>query len=55
MPFAKSARVEFEVGDRPQSVYCQVDWHRYPDQPLAETDLQAARRALCRLAGVTSP
>jgi hypothetical protein len=43
MPFAKSARVEFEVGDRPQAVYCQVDWHRYPDQPLREKRRFCAR------------
>jgi len=43
MPFAKSARVEFEVGERPQSVFCQVDWHRYPDQPLPEKRRFCAR------------
>lgn len=43
MPFAKSARVEFEVGDRPQTVFCQVDWHHYPDQELKEKRRFCAR------------
>lgn len=43
MPFAKSARVEFEAGERPQTVYCQVDWHSYPDQPLREARRFCAR------------
>lgn len=37
MPFAKSARVEFEAGKSDQGVYCQVDWHQYPDQQLQES------------------
>ncbi len=36
MPFAKSARIEFETGAESDHVYLQVDWHRYLDQPLAE-------------------
>jgi len=37
MPFAKNARIEFEVsGERDMSIYLQVDWHRYPDQELKE-------------------
>ena len=36
MPFAKSARVEFEAGDLDESVYCQVDWHQYPGAELKE-------------------
>ena len=43
MPFAKSARVEFEAGDRDQPLYCMVDWHRYPDQELTEKRRFCAR------------
>jgi hypothetical protein len=43
MPFAKSARLEFAVGDRPQPIYCMVDWHRYPGQELAEKRRFCAR------------
>jgi hypothetical protein len=43
MPFAKSARVEFEAGSRPAGVYCQVDWHSYPGQELTEPRRFCAR------------
>jgi hypothetical protein len=43
MPFAKSARVEFEAGASPQTVFCQVDWHRFPDQELREKRRFCAR------------
>jgi hypothetical protein len=43
MPFAKSARVEFEAGERAQSVYCQLDWHQYPGQELREKKRFCAR------------
>lgn len=36
MPFAKSARVEFESGPEGNQVYLMVDWHRYPEQQLTE-------------------
>ena len=36
MPFARAARVEFEAGPEENRVFLQVDWHRYPDQELAE-------------------
>jgi hypothetical protein len=36
MPFARSARLEFESGERAHGIYCMVDWHEYPDQPLEE-------------------
>jgi len=43
MPFAKSARLEFETGDDPSNIYCQVDWHSYPAQTLRETKRFCAR------------
>jgi hypothetical protein len=36
MPFARSARIEFESGPTRQWVYLMVDWHRYPGQTLTE-------------------
>ena len=30
MPFASSARIELEAGEREHGVSMQVDWHRYP-------------------------
>lgn len=36
MPFARSARIEFETGPDAQVLYCQADWHRYPDAALEE-------------------
>ncbi len=35
MPFAESARVEFEAGEE-EYVYLMVDWQRYPDQQIDE-------------------
>jgi hypothetical protein len=43
MPFAQSARVEFEGGDRAHGVYLMVDWHRYPDQRMEEPRRFCAR------------
>jgi hypothetical protein len=43
MPFAKSARIEFETGGESNHIYLQVDWHRYPEQELRED-----RRFCCR-------
>lgn len=43
MPFAKSARVEFEAGPTDQGLYCQIDWHQYPDEPLREPRRFCAR------------
>ena len=43
MPFAKSARIEFETGDSSDVVYLQVDWHRYPSQDMAEPKRFCAR------------
>jgi hypothetical protein len=36
MPFARSARIEFEAGGESNQVYLQVDWHRYPGAELKE-------------------
>jgi len=36
MPFARSARIEFECGDTPRPVYLMVDWHRYPGREMTE-------------------
>ena len=36
MPFARSARIEFEGGPVRQWIYLIVDWHRYPDQTMSE-------------------
>jgi len=36
MPFARSARIEFQTGEEATQVYLQVDWHRYPGQELRE-------------------
>lgn len=43
MPFAKSARIEFETADQPLPFYLMVDWHRYPDHQLAEPKRFCAR------------
>ena len=34
MPFARSARIEFEAGPADGYIFLQVDWHRYPGQTL---------------------
>jgi hypothetical protein len=36
MPFAESARIEIEAGERGLPIYLMVDWHRYPDQVMTE-------------------
>lgn len=36
MPFAKSARIEFECGVAQNQVYLQCNWHRYPKATLRE-------------------
>lgn len=36
MPFAKSARIEFDAGIAQNQVYLQCNWHRYPDAELVE-------------------
>ena len=41
MPFAKSARIEFESGEKDHRIYLQVDWHRYPGAEMKE------RRRFC--------
>lgn len=43
MPFAKSARIEFETGPEAGHVYLQVDWHRYPGRQLDEPRRFCAR------------
>ena len=43
MPFAKSARVEFESGDESQVVYTMVDWEEYPGQEMKEKRRFCAR------------
>lgn len=43
MPFAKSARIEFETTDRPIALYLIIDWHRYPDAELTEPRRFCAR------------
>jgi hypothetical protein len=43
MPFAKSARVEFEAGDESQIVFCMVDWEEFPDQQMEEKRRFCAR------------
>ena len=43
MPFAKSARVEFETGPEESGIYLMADWHRYPDQPFEEPRRFCAR------------
>lgn len=43
MPFAKSARVEFEAGPKEQGIYCQVDWQSYPEQEFKEKRRFCAR------------
>lgn len=43
MPFAESARVEFEGGERPHRIYLMADWHRYPEERLAEPRRFCAR------------
>ena len=36
MPFAQSARIEIEAGEKGSHIYLMVDWHRYPEQAMAE-------------------
>lgn len=43
MPFAKSARVEFESGDEQQVVFCMVDWQEFPEQEMKEKRRFCAR------------
>lgn len=43
MPFAKSARVEFEAGDRSEVVYCMVNWQHFPNQKMKENRRFCAR------------
>lgn len=43
MPFAQSARIEFETGDEGNQFYLMVDWHRYPDCELEEPRRFCAR------------
>lgn len=43
MPFARSARIEFETGEQRTPVYLMVDWHRYPDQSMTEPRRFCAR------------
>jgi len=43
MPFAESARIEFEAGEQDHPVYLFVDWHRYPGQTLTEKRRFCAR------------
>ena len=43
MPFAKSARIEFETGGESNHIYLQVDWHRFPEEEMKEK-----RRFCCR-------
>lgn len=43
MPFAKEARLEIESDTVNTAVYCQIDWHRYPGQPLTEPRRFCAR------------
>ena len=43
MPFAKSAQVEFEGGNRSYPIFLMVDWHRYPGQTLEEPKRFCAR------------
>ena len=43
MPFAHSARIEFEAGDEPNHAFTQVDWHRYPGQHMMESRRFCAR------------
>ena len=43
MPFARSARIEFEAGEQGMCIFLQVDWHAYPDQELTEPRRFCAR------------
>jgi hypothetical protein len=43
MPFAQSARFEFEAGPDPGHIYLQVDWHRYPGHTLTTPHRFCAR------------
>lgn len=43
MPFARSARIEFEAGPDDGWIYLQVDWHRYPGQALETTQRFCSR------------
>ena len=43
MPFAESARVEFESGEEGHTIYCRVDWHRFPGQRMEEPRRFCAR------------
>lgn len=43
MPFAKSARIEFDAGVDQNQIYLQVNWHRYPGATLDEPMRFASR------------
>ena len=43
MPFAHSARIEFESSDEQNYVILEVDWDRYPDQEMSEPRRFCAR------------
>ncbi len=43
MPFADSARIEFESGVDDHRIFLMADWHRYPDQRMEETRRFCAR------------
>ncbi len=43
MPFSRSARVEFETGEEPTTIYLMVDWHRFPGQEMTEPRRFCAR------------
>lgn len=43
MPFGQSARVEIEAGPQSTVAHLQVDWHRYPDEPMGEQRRFCAR------------
>ncbi len=48
MPFATGARIEIEGGEKGLPIYLMVDWHRYPDQIMAEPRrFRAAWRREC--------
>ena len=36
MPFAKSARIELEGGEKSTNLYYMIDWHEYPGRELRE-------------------
>jgi hypothetical protein len=43
MPFASSARIEFETGGEAYPIYLMADWHRYPGQQMTEPRRFCAR------------